>query len=622
MKKVLLLIITIIIFLIQPFKPAKAQTFNPLLASMLQDSLTFYVNAISNIKGMSAAVYLPGQGIWQGTAGVSYAGQPITSNMGFCIASNTKLFFAAAILKLVDNNILSLDDSLSDWLPTYPNINPNITIRQILNHTSGVDDPFFVSPWIDTIAANPTRVFTPTEVLGWAGPPDFPPGTSWGYSNMNYVLAEMVVQSATGIHISQIIRDSILTPLNLDSTFYDVKEPRVGLISHRWYNGIDYNDTSMVGLNTVVGAMFSKSDDMVKWYHALMSGQIISPASFAELTNFTNTYGPPYTYGLGLERQVWFGHTTYGHGGSTWGYKSKMFHDTCMGSVVCGLANSFPAGMDGITLILHRVLVNHVPGCPGIINGLSTVVQGQNNVTYTTTPIANATSYVWTLPNGATGISNTNSITVNYGSNAVSGQVTVRGNNQYGVGNVSSLFVTVQFPLPVTLNHFSIEHLHQQVVLHWETASETDCDYFSIERSDDGVNFQSIGQVKGYATSHIPHRYQFTDPQPYCATSYYRLQQVDFNKVAQYSSTLTSSITCEGITISPNPFSDQCILRFHTLQHNLQLNIADLQGKVLRSMTCSGTQYTLTKGDLKPGTYFLQGKTEGRTRFYHKIIVQ
>ncbi len=278
-------------------------------------------------------------------------------------------------------------------------MNPNITIRQLLNHTSGVQDPIFLSPWMDTIQAHPARVFTPAEVLSWVGAPLFAPGTGWSYSNVNYILAGMVAESATGYHISQIIRDSILTPLNLDSTFYDVREAELGTLSHRWYNNVDFNDTSRVGLNTAggcAGALFSNSGDMVKWYNAIMNGQLLSPASFAELTTTVPT-GGAYSYGLGLENQTWFGHNTYGHGGSTWGYKSRMEYDPCMGAVVCGLVNSWPAGMDGLTLLLYRVLVNHVPGCPGTITGTTMVCRGQT-VTYTTTPIAHATTYVWTLP--------------------------------------------------------------------------------------------------------------------------------------------------------------------------------------------------------------------------------
>ena len=429
---------------------AKAQSFNPQLANMLQDTLEHYVSFITNIKGMSASVYIPGQGIWQGTTGASYAGQPITPNMSFGIASNTKLFVSATILKLTESNILQLDDSLHKWLPTYPNINPNITIRQLLNHTSGVSDPLFVPPYVDTIKNNPTRVFTPQEVLSWVGAPMFSAGTGWGYSNTNYILAGMVAESATGQHISQLIRSNILTPLQLDSTFYDVEEPAMGLLSHRWYNGVDYNDTSRVGLNTAggaAGALFSTSSEMAQWYHALFSGQVLNATSMANLTTFVPT-PTAYTYGLGLENQNWWGRVTWQHGGSTWGYKSRMIYDPCNEYVVCGLVNSWPAGMDGVTLLLYKVLVDVLPGCPGAITGDATVCQGQNAVTYTVPPIAHATSYSWTLPNGVTGTSATNSITVTIGASAVSGNITVKGVNTYGNGGTAKLALTV-YPTPI-----------------------------------------------------------------------------------------------------------------------------------------------------------------------------
>jgi CubicO group peptidase (beta-lactamase class C family) len=203
----------------------------------------------------------------------------------------------------------------------------------------------------------------------------------------------------------------------MDSTFYDVEEPENGLLAHRWYNGFDYNDTSRVGLNTAggcAGSLFSTSGEMAQWYHALMSGQILNATSMANLTTFIAT-PTSYTYGLGLEKQTFFGHIIWGHGGSTWGYKSRMVYDPCTGAVVCGLVNSWPAGSDGVTLILYKVLVTVLPGCPGAIIGATTACQGQSIITYTVPPIPNATSYSWTLPSGATGTSTTNTILVNFG---------------------------------------------------------------------------------------------------------------------------------------------------------------------------------------------------------------
>jgi D-alanyl-D-alanine carboxypeptidase len=271
----------------------KAQTFNPLLAAMLQDTLNTYVSQIPNIKGMSASVFIPGQGVWTGVTGNSYAGKPISSNMRFGIASNTKLFVAVMMLKLAESKVFGLDDSIKKWVAiANPNINPAITIRQLLNHTSGVSDPFSVSPWFDTIKLNPTRVFTPEEVLRWIGSPIFPVGTGWQYSNTNYIIAGMVAQSASGISLAKLIRDSILTPLNMDSTFIDFEEPTNGTLAHRWWNTIDFHDTSRVGLNSSLGYagnIFSTSSEMVQWYDALFSGKVLREKSMLELTNFVYT---------------------------------------------------------------------------------------------------------------------------------------------------------------------------------------------------------------------------------------------------------------------------------------------------------------------------------------------
>ncbi|MBP6301984.1 MAG: serine hydrolase [Bacteroidia bacterium] len=452
MKKLLL-----VLLLFCTFSSVKAQTFNSQLATMLQDTLNYYVAAITNIKGMSASVYVPGQGIWKGTAGVSYTGQPITSDMRFGIASNTKLFVSTIMLKLAENGIISLDDSVKKWLPTYQNVNPNIKIRQLLNHTSGVSDPIFTSPWMDTIMANPTRVFPPTEVLTWLGAPLFSVGTSYGYSNVNYILAGMIAKNATGFHVSRLIRDSILAPLNMDSTFYDVEETAVGTISHRWWNNVDYHTTSRVGLNTAggcAGAMFSTAAEMSQWYRALFSGQILNQSSLNELKNFLNTQSPTYQYSLGLSREKTQGLTYWGHGGSTWGYRSKMIYDSCRQVAVCGLTNSFPSGMESVTFLLYRAVVNHIPACSGPITGAANVCQGQNAVTYNVPAIANATSYTWTLPTGTTGTSTTNSITVNFGVTATSGVITVKGNNTYGSGASSAIAITVN-PLPTAAGTIS-----------------------------------------------------------------------------------------------------------------------------------------------------------------------
>jgi len=441
MKKLIQLVIVLTTCVI-----AFGQTFNPLLATKLQDRLDALVSSNPVTKGMAASVYYPGQGIWTGASGISHAGQPITSDMAFGLASNSKLFTSVIILKLAERQILNLEDSLHEWLPNYTNINPNVTIRQLLNHRSGIDDMFYTQAHLDSIFKKQDRVWKPEEVLKWIGPMRFTPGTNYFYSNTNYILAGLVVKSATGQSISKLIRDSLLTPLQLDSTFNDVDEAPVGTIAHRWYHGIDFHDTSRISLNTAsgpAGAIFSNVSEMAQWYHALLDGNILNANSLTEMTNFL----APGNYGLGIAKFTFFGNLCWGHGGQTIGYKTRMIYDPCMKAVVCGLSNSFPSASDGITATLYQVLVDNLPGCPGLISGLTTVCQGQTNVIYTIPAIKNAVSYSWTLPDGTQGTSTTNNITVQFGANAMSGIITVRGINDYGEGAVSKLEIIVN-PMP------------------------------------------------------------------------------------------------------------------------------------------------------------------------------
>ncbi len=604
MKKLLL----VPIFLLAMHAP-KAQTLNPALTTMLQDTLNFYVGSIPNIKGMSASVLLPGQGVWKGTAGISHTGVPIQQDMEFWIASNTKLFVSVMMLKLAERNIINLNDPLSTWLPAYPNVNSNITIRQLLNHTSGISDPIFIAPWMDTIMKYPTRVFTPTEVVGWLGAPYFPVGTSWGYSNVNYILAGMIAQNATGYHISRLIRDSLLTPLNLSNTYFDVEETIHGTIAHRWWNGIDYHDTSRIGINSVggpAGAIFSTSGDMAEWYNIVFNGNILSAASKSELTNFVPTPSPTM-YGLGVGRETTAGKTYWGHGGAIWGSRSKMIYDTCMGSVVCGLTNSYPSGMEAVSFLLYRVLLNHIPACPGIISGPGVVNQGQNSVTYTIPPIANATSFLWTLPGGATGTSNTNSITVNYGFSAISGTLKVQGSNIYGAGGIASLPIVVTGILPIELIKFDVGKQGRNSLITWTTASEQNSERFIIEHSIDGRSFTEIGMKEAAGSQQIEKNYSFLHTDPSAGRNYYRLKLVDRDGSYRYSNVRMLNFNNNETTvlIYPNPVSDELIIETEDPGKMVTITIFNQLGNTLYSGNSTG-KVRIPVTTYPPGIYFIK----------------
>lgn len=357
MKKTFIVLITLLTLVFS----GKAQNFDPVLVSELQNKIDS-IRIAGNLKGISASVIYPGMGTWKGVTGVSHTGTPITSDMLFGIASNTKLFTGVLLLKLAENNTIQLDDSLHQYLPTFNNIDSNITIRQLLNHTTGLDDVTSVPGYSDSMLTNPNRVFTASELMTWAGPPLFPTGTNWSYCNTNYLLAGMIAESATGQSYSQLLRDSILTPLQLDSTFLDVYEPLLFPVAHPWQNGVNNNSIPRTSINSAAwaaGAMYATSGEMAQWYDALMNGQVLNPNSFNELTTFVGSGN----YGMGISQNTVLGRTVWTHGGVIWGgYNSSMMYDPTTGIIICVLVNQFPAQAYQVSIQLLSTLINYPVG--------------------------------------------------------------------------------------------------------------------------------------------------------------------------------------------------------------------------------------------------------------------
>ncbi len=349
------------IFLCMFYTTLNAQSFNPALASRLQKTIDSILLA-KDIKGISAGVYIPNKGKWQGVSGISHPGVPITSDMEFAIASNTKLFTAVLLLKLTENNKLRLDDSLHAFLPSFKNIDSNITIRQLLNHTTGLDDVTSVPGYPDSIMNNPRRMYTASELLKWAGPPAFAPGKGWEYCNTNYLLAGLIAEKVTGQSYGKLLRDSILTPLNLDSTFLDVHDSVLYTIAHPWQAGRNNIATPRISLNSAAGAagaMYSTSSEMLQWYDALMNGKVINSQSIKEMTTFVEKE----RYGMGIAEYIVSGKSVWTHGGQIWGgYNSSMMYDPSTGIIVCILTNQLPAQAFQISVQMLTTVWNSTVG--------------------------------------------------------------------------------------------------------------------------------------------------------------------------------------------------------------------------------------------------------------------
>ena len=342
----------------------KAQSFDPALATRLQQSIDS-MRLVLNVKGISAGVYHPEMGSWQGVSGISHAGTPIGADMQFGIASNTKLFTGVLMLKLAENNLISLEDSLHEYLPAYDNIDSNITIRQLLNHTSGLDDVTSVPGYPDSMLNDPNRIFTAAELIGWAGAPSFSAGNGWEYCNTNYLLAAMIAEAVSGRTYAELLRDSILTPLGLDSTFLDVYETINGRVAHPWQNNFDNFNIPRTSVNSAAwsaGGMYSNSGEMLQWYNTLMNGQVLNAASMTELTTFVGSGN----YSMGIAENTVNNRTVWFHGGSIWGgYNSTMMYDTASGIIICVLINQFPSQA---FLVAGKLLSDAVDTPLGLVN--------------------------------------------------------------------------------------------------------------------------------------------------------------------------------------------------------------------------------------------------------------
>jgi D-alanyl-D-alanine carboxypeptidase len=281
-----------------------AQTFDPAYAAKLEATM----NSIDNnpvMVGFSAAVHIPGQGTWTSVRGISKTGVPVTTDMRFGIGSNTKLFTAVALLKLQEQGVLSLDDPIGTWLPNYPYVDAEVTIRQLLTHQGGIFDFLNdnASIWGDSLWDDQNRFWTPEELLATIGSSEFEAGRGYDYSNTGYLLAGMVMESATGKSWALNVRELIFDPLGLDEIFAGAFETPNGPVCTEYRNGLQpILTTPMIAeysMAHAAGALLSTGSDMVKWYNALFNGNFLTDASMREMLEFE----PTTLYGLGINKQ-------------------------------------------------------------------------------------------------------------------------------------------------------------------------------------------------------------------------------------------------------------------------------------------------------------------------------
>ena len=295
------------------------------------------------VPGISVTMLFPDGSSWVGVSGVSdvAAKTPVTASTSFAIASVSKTLTAALVLALAQDGTIQLDEPVRTYLPE-PKVNARITVRQLLDHTSGLRDYFF-HPAIDRkLLADRSRRWETADVLKHVGKAYFKPGTGWHYSNTNYFVLGMLAERVGGAPLADQVRARFLEPLGLRHTWYQPTEEAStdGARGYRFASGakdapaIDLSDgsgfmpfTSVVTAAGGAGGFASNSTDLARWARALYAGAVLSEDSVdAMLGDISRTepYKPRVPYGLGVQRLDLDGAPSLGHSGRLLGFRSAV----------------------------------------------------------------------------------------------------------------------------------------------------------------------------------------------------------------------------------------------------------------------------------------------------------
>lgn len=212
---------------------------------------------------------------------------PVTGRTAFRIGSITKQFTASGILLLAEEGKVSVDDPLSEYLPDFPRAG-EVTVRQLLNHTSGIRSYTAVGDFRRTLGR---RTMTTDQMVDYIanldGVYEFDPGTGWSYSNSGYYLLGAIIERVSGQSYASFMKAHVFDPLGLHDTAVD---DTAEVVPHRanGYESVEdvpgrFRNASWIDMSVVAaaGAMRSTAGDLLKWERALFGGEVLTPKSLA-----------------------------------------------------------------------------------------------------------------------------------------------------------------------------------------------------------------------------------------------------------------------------------------------------------------------------------------------------
>lgn len=294
--------------------------------------------------GVALAAVRDGSVIWAGASGRARDGRTALSPASpLVIGSVTKTFVAATVLQLVDDGLVELDDPVRRHLPELFRISGEITVEQLLDHTSGLAD-LFNETTRRGLEEEPMRSWAAAEVLATLHDPWYEPGEGWAYANTNYYLLAMLVEAVTGSPLADVLDARFLDPLDLDATGVLDGEAVGSPLDEAW-------TTIFWGS----GAMAASATDLARWGDALYAGNLLSRESRAAMVDFNG-----HDYGLGAQRLEVGDTDGYGHTGLLNTYTTLLFHVPEEGVTIALLVNRSHVDLGGM-------LTAEPPGGPSLL---------------------------------------------------------------------------------------------------------------------------------------------------------------------------------------------------------------------------------------------------------------
>ena len=330
----------LVLLLAACFASADAQAQLPPDMQQKIDKVATDALAKTGVPSASVAVVKDGQIVYlhaYGNARLDPA-LPAAPEMRYSIGSNSKQFTAASILLLQEQGKLSLDDKVGKFIPDLTRAN-EVTIRQLLSHTSGYQD-YWPQDYVMPSMLQPTNA---RKILdNWARKPlDFDPGTKWQYSNANYVIAGLIVEKASGQPLLQFLQQKVFAPLNMKSVA-DIDETKLGDTDPIGYLRYALGPLRLApkegfGWLFAAGELAMTAEDLAKWDISIINQKLMKPASYHQFeTEVLLKNGLGTNYGLGVDIRSQFGHRLVAHSGEVSGFTSEnmVFPDERVAVVV------------------------------------------------------------------------------------------------------------------------------------------------------------------------------------------------------------------------------------------------------------------------------------------------